>query len=67
MNEHRTIIELSDAEQDLVSGGSVSVDVLRTGNGELNFHSNAPNTPAADNGFNGHNGHGARIVTIYPI
>ena len=53
MNEHRTIIELSDAEQDLVAGGCVSLEpVLLTGNGNLNFHANSPNTPAAENGFN---------------
>ena len=64
-NEHRTIIELSDAEQDLVAGGIIPVlDVLRTGNGSYNFNANSPNTPAADNGFNGHNGHGARIVSL---
>jgi hypothetical protein len=65
MNEHRTIIELSDAEQDLVAGGIIPVEhALQTGNGELNYHSNAWDTPAADNGFKGHNGHGARIVAL---
>jgi hypothetical protein len=63
MNEHRTIIELSDAEQDLVAGGCgcESVDVLRQGNGDLNFHANSPNTPANGNGFRGN---GAEIVGI---
>ena len=59
MNEHRAIIELSDAEQDLVAGGCVCEPVLIQGNGDPNFHSNAPNTPAAENGFNGNRG--ARI------
>jgi hypothetical protein len=63
MNEPRTIIELSDAELSLVSGGEVgALHVLQEGNGHLNFNSNAPNTPAADRGFNGNNG--ARIVTL---
>jgi bacteriocin-like protein len=60
MNEPHTIIELSDAELDQVSGGEVGPSVLQEGNGNLNFHSNAPNTPAADRGFNGN---GAHIVT----
>jgi hypothetical protein len=65
MNEHRTI-ELTDAQLDHVAGGCiVSEPVLLQGNGDPNFNSNAPNTPAADNGFNGHNGHGARIVTLF--
>jgi len=52
-NEHR-ITELSDAELDRVAGGCIpAVPVLVQGNGNLNFHSNAPNTPAADNGFQG--------------
>jgi len=51
VNEPRTIIELSDAELDQVSGGEVAPPVLQEGNGNLNFHSNAPNTPAADRGF----------------
>jgi hypothetical protein len=50
MNEPRTI---EDAELDLVSGGSEPLNVLIEGNGRPNFHSNAPNTPAAENGFNG--------------
>ena len=62
VNEPRTIIELSDAELDQVSGGEVAPPVLQEGNGDLNYHSNAPNTPAAENGFKGHNGNGARIV-----
>jgi hypothetical protein len=63
MNEPRTLIELSDAELSLVSGGEVgALRVLQEGNGSLNFHSNAPNTPAADHGFKGNNG--ARIVTL---
>jgi bacteriocin-like protein len=61
MNEPRTIIELSDAELDQVSGGEVGTGVLQEGNGHFNFHSNAPNTPAADRGFNGN---GAQIVNL---
>ena len=53
MNEPRTI---EDAELDLVSGGQ-PLNVLIEGNGRLNFHSNAPNTPAAGNGFNGQGAH----------
>jgi hypothetical protein len=67
MNEHRTIIELSDAEQDLVAGGCTPcepVPVLLQGNDHLNFHANSPNTPAAENGFRGN---GAQIVGICPI
>jgi hypothetical protein len=59
MSEPRTIVELPDAELDAVSGG-LGTPVLVEGNGHENFHSNAPNTPAAQNGFNG-NGHGASI------
>jgi bacteriocin-like protein len=61
MNEPRSIIELSDAELDQVSGGQVGTGVLQEGNGNLNFHSNAPNTPAADHGFKGN---GAQIVNL---
>lgn len=62
-NEHRTIIELSDAEQDLVAGGCGCIlePVLQTGNGSLNFHANSANTPAAENGFRGN---GAQIVGV---
>ena len=64
-NEHRTIIELSDAELDHVAGGIIPVvQVLQTGNGKYNFNANAWDTPAADHGFNGHNDHGARIVSL---
>jgi hypothetical protein len=64
-NEHRAIIELSDAEQDLVAGGIIPVEhVLQTGNGNYNYNANAWDTPAADHGFQGHNGHGARIVPL---
>jgi hypothetical protein len=52
MSEPRSIFELSDAELDHVAGG-LGVPVLVEGNGNENFHSNAPNTPAAQNGFNG--------------
>jgi hypothetical protein len=53
-NEHRTIIELSDAEQDLVAGGCITCEpVLVTGNGNENFNAHSPNTPAADRGFRG--------------
>ena len=45
--------ELTDAEVDLVSGGCDSLHplVLIQGNGVCNFNSNAPCTPAADNGL----------------
>jgi len=46
--------ELTDAEVDLVSGGcepSHHPLVLIQGNGVCNFNSNAPNTPACDNGL----------------
>jgi hypothetical protein len=52
-NEPRSILELSDVELDQVTGGTGTVPVLVEGNGRENFHSNAPNTPAAQNGFNG--------------
>jgi hypothetical protein len=66
MNEHRTIIELSDAEQDLVAGGCVceTEPVLLQGNDHLNFHANSPNTPAGENGFKGN---GAQIVFVCPV
>jgi hypothetical protein len=51
-NERRTF-ELSDAELDHVSGGTGTAPVLVEGNGTENFQSNAPNTPAAQNGFKG--------------
>jgi len=57
MNEPRTIIELSDAELDHVAGGC-GIPVLVEGNGTPNIHANAPNTPAAANGFNSGNGSG---------
>ena len=54
-NEHRTIIELSDAEQDLVAGGSIVCEpVLHTGSGKLNFNANAWDTPANGDGFSGY-------------
>ena len=69
-NEHRTIIELSDAEQDLVAGGCIVCEpVLLTGSGKLNFHANAWDTPANGNGFNSDNGNGngAQIVLVCPV
>jgi hypothetical protein len=65
-NEHRTIIELSDAEQDLVAGGCSceAVPVLQTGNDKLNLHANSPNTPANGNGFQGN---GAGIAYVCPL
>jgi hypothetical protein len=60
-NEHRTIIELSDAEQDLVAGGCSCDLVLIQGNGDPNFNANSPNTPAAENGHGFSGNRGARI------
>jgi hypothetical protein len=57
-NEPRTIIELSGADLDHVSGGLGTAPVLVEANGRENFHSNAPNTPANGNGFNSDNGNG---------
>jgi hypothetical protein len=59
-NENRTITELFGADLDHVSGGLGTGPVLveGIGTGKENFHSNAPNTPAAQNGFNSGNGNG---------
>ena len=57
------MVELTDAELDAVTGGAVPIGpVLITGNGRPNFHSNAPNTPAAENGLDkGPDENGARV------
>ena len=56
------MVELTDAELDAVTGGAIIPGVLITGNGSLNFNSNAPNTPAAQNGLNkGPDENGARV------
>jgi hypothetical protein len=60
-NEPRTISEVSEAELDHVSGGALGRPFLIEGNGNANIHSNAPFTPAAENGFNGN---GASILFI---
>ena len=68
MSESSTIIELSDADLDHVSGGAINnpfpIPVLVEGNGKINLHANSPNTPANGNGFNGD---GANITTITVI
>lgn len=59
--------ELTDAEREAVSGGVGKPDlVLVEGNGAGNLNSNAPNTPAATNGFQGNvnTGHGAFIGLV---
>ena len=59
------MVELTDAELDSVTGGCILIPiepVLITGNGRPNFNSNAPNTPAAENGLNkGPDENGARV------
>jgi hypothetical protein len=56
-----SITEVSEAELDHVSGGALGRPFLIEGNGNANIHSNAPFTPAAENGFNGN---GASILFI---
>ncbi len=50
MNEHRTIVELTDAELDYVVGGQ---GVLVNSGAFIVENANAPNTPANGNGFQG--------------
>ena len=56
--------ELTNKELDLVAGGILA---LLTGNGDVNFNANSPNTAAADNGLDKQIGeNGARVVIAKP-